>query len=190
MINEVMVPRNSMLKRTAKQFVLICVQPVIRERERACVLQLLRRRKLLREGAAKVGRSEAGAVGAAAATAVGWGWVEVRIVVEGGRAVLAVRGVGCGNWVLVADARATEAGVHRRWVGGGLASLDWKVATQSDVSKMFRGVDKATNYTRANTANNKRAKKILECTWNRTLEESTKPTSKHATKHAKNRGIV
>lgn len=162
-----------------------------RERERACVLQLLRRRKLLREGAAKVGRPEAGAVGsAAAAAAVGWGRVEARIVVEGGGAVLAIHGVGRGNWVLTADARATEAGVHRGRVGGGLASLDWKAATQSDVSKMFTGVDKATECTRANTAKNKRAKKILECTWNRTLEESTKPTSKHATKHAKNRRIV
>jgi hypothetical protein len=100
-------------------------------------MQLLRWRKLLREGTAKVGRAEAGAVGA-----VGLGWGEA-VVVEGRSAVLTVRWVGRRSTVLTADALATDAGVHRRWIRGRLTSLNRKVATKSDVSKMYKEIDKA-----------------------------------------------
>jgi hypothetical protein len=101
-------------------------------------MRLLRWRKLLREGTAKVGRAETGAVGA-----VGLGWGEA-VVVEGRSAVLTVRRVGRRSTVLAADALATDAGVHRRWVRGRLTSLDRKVATQGDVSKMYKEIDQAS----------------------------------------------
>lgn len=89
---------------------------------RAYDAQLLRWRELLREGTAKVGRAEAGAVGA-----VGLGGGEA-VVVERGSAVLAGR--VARRSVLAAGSLTTEACVHRRRVRGRLASLDGKVATQ------------------------------------------------------------
>jgi hypothetical protein len=45
---------------------------------------------------------------------------------------------------------------------------------------MSKKIDKAADSARADRTNNKLAKKILEGTWNKTLDESTKPVSKHA----------